>query len=92
MKTIFILFLFVVAPTLHAQSQQPVKIYQTDRFGTAQKHLPGLVIIKDKVYQTDRFGTAQLHLPGMAIVNGTIYEMDRFGTPQMHKPVAKVSK
>ena len=63
------------------------KVYQTDKYGNIQYHLPSYTIQDNgRIVETDKFGNKQLHKDQWVIQDDKIKPTDKFGNVQQHKP------
>jgi hypothetical protein len=63
------------------------RVYQTDKFGNIQHHLPSYTIENNgRIVETDKFGNKQYHKQQRQIQGNKIYQTDKFGNIQYNKP------
>ena len=67
------------------------KVYQTDRYGNIQYHLPSITIKDDgRMYETDPYGNIQYHKKGYQIKDNNVYQTDRYGNIQYHESLGEI--
>lgn len=90
-KLVYCLGLFIFTSTNSLAKEQ--RVYQTDKFGNIQYHLPSYTIeANGRIVETDKFGNKQYHKDGYQIKDDKIQEVDRFGKVQPSKHRFSIKK
>lgn len=88
-KTFMVLGLLLMANVAVAEQ----RIYQADKYGNVQKHLPSFTIENNgRIVETDKYRNKQHHKDQWQIQGDKIYQTDKYGNIQYHKPSMTVKK
>ena len=83
-KVIYCFFILIFSSTGSFAKEQ--RVYQTDKFGNIQYHLPSYTVEDNgRIVETDKFGNKQYHKDGYQIKGDKIQGVDRFGNVQPSK-------
>ena len=89
-KTLIVLGLLLMA-NFAAVAEQ--RIYQTDKYGNAQKQLPSYTVENNgRIIETDKFGNKQYHKDQWQIQGDKVYQTDKYGNIQYNKPSMTIKK
>ncbi len=83
-KLVYCLGLLIFTSTNSLAKDQ--RVYQTDKFGNIQYHLPSYTVEDNgRIVETDKFGNKQYHKDGYQIKGDKIQGVDGFGNVQPSK-------
>lgn len=87
MQKIFMIAALSILLTATGTTAAETRIYQTDKYGNVQYHLPSQTIQDNgRIVEMDKFGNKQLHKDQWQLQGDKIYQTDKFGNIQHHKP------
>ena len=92
-KTFMITITVTLLLTATAMARAETKVYQTDKYGNVQHHLPSYTVQDNgRIVETDKFGNKQYQKDGWKIQGDKIKPVDKFGNVQPNKPAFKIQK
>lgn len=91
-KLVYCLWLMLIFTSIDSIAKEQ-RVYQTDKFGNIQYHLPSYTVENNgRIIETDKFGNKQYQNGGYQIKGDKIQGVDRFGNVQPNKPGFSIKK